>query len=229
MEFAIATTLLVACRQESTTRDICTHICDSDPAIAARPTTFARVLVDAAALHPDVLMVEYVPELKHQLCALPRRLGRNDLAVRTVVLSESRPRDVVIEFIRRGASGWLAMSSDYAAQAKAVRAIHDGETWFTRTELVCAIVSELRAAPPTANGASGNEAPLTAREYEILMLIGTGRTNKEIGRELSISDQTVKTHLHNIYVKLHRSGRYKALLLHGRQQGAGSTAGSATA
>jgi ATP/maltotriose-dependent transcriptional regulator MalT len=39
-------------------------------------------------------------------------------------------------------------------------------------------------------------------------------SNKEIGRRLAISDQTVKTHLHHVYVKLERSGRYKAFLSH---------------
>lgn len=229
MDSAIATKLLVACQQESTARDICGHIGNSDGNISTWPATLGRALEAAAVLQPDVLIVEYVPEQKHQLCALPERLRRQALAVRTVVLSESRPRDVVVDFIRHGASGWLSMSSDHAGQAKAVRAIHDGETWFTRTELMCAIVSELRTMAPMVADVSTDEAPLTAREHEILMLIGTGRTNKEIGRELSISDQTVKTHLHNIYVKLHRSGRYKALLLHGRQHRVGPATGSATA
>lgn len=56
------------------------------------------------------------------------------------------------------------------------------------------------------------EHKLTQREEEVLRLIGTGLTNKEMARRLAISDKTVKTHLHHIYVKLHRSGRYKAFL-----------------
>jgi Response regulator containing a CheY-like receiver domain and an HTH DNA-binding domain len=53
---------------------------------------------------------------------------------------------------------------------------------------------------------------LTAREREILDLVGAALSNKEIARKLAISDKTVKTHLHHIYVKLQRSGRYKAFL-----------------
>lgn len=41
-------------------------------------------------------------------------------------------------------------------------------------------------------------------------------TNKEIARQLKINDKTVKTHLHNIYIKLHDGGRYKAFLSNGR-------------
>ena len=46
----------------------------------------------------------------------------------------------------------------------------------------------------------------------MLDLIGSGLSNKEIARQLDISDKTVKTHLHRVYVKLNQSGRYKALL-----------------
>ena len=60
--------------------------------------------------------------------------------------------------------------------------------------------------------AGWKDSKLTRREDEILRLIGTGLTNKEIGRRLKISDNTVKTHLHRVYTKLNQSGRFKAFL-----------------
>jgi DNA-binding NarL/FixJ family response regulator len=53
---------------------------------------------------------------------------------------------------------------------------------------------------------------LTPREEQILRFIGCGMSNKEIGRQLEISHNTVKTHLHRVYVKLNRSGRFEAFL-----------------
>jgi DNA-binding NarL/FixJ family response regulator len=72
----------------------------------------------------------------------------------------------------------------------------------------------LRSVVGTARGIAppADEVRLTEREQEIFDLIARGLTNKEIARELDISDQTVKTHLHRAYVKLQQSGRYKALL-----------------
>jgi DNA-binding NarL/FixJ family response regulator len=87
-----------------------------------------------------------------------------------------------------------------------------GSTWFGRTALLQALRSQIGAdAPAVAEGSK-----LTQREEEILRLIGQGLSNKEIGRRLDISNQTVKTHLHRVYAKLHQSGRYKAFLAQAR-------------
>jgi DNA-binding NarL/FixJ family response regulator len=54
---------------------------------------------------------------------------------------------------------------------------------------------------------SVDEHGLTPREEEVLRLVGAGLSNKDIARRLTISDKTVKTHLHHVYVKLRLSGR----------------------
>lgn len=215
----VRTTLLVACRQESDARELSLRIAGADPAIVAASTDLARVLAGAARLQPDVLLLEYAVEQHDGLREMPWRLQRNELAARTIVLGAARPPDVVLDFIRHNASGWLLRSASPELQAKAVRAVHHGDTWFTREELMHVLRSDFGPAPPAAGAIDGQES-LTQRESQILTLVGTGRTNKEIGRELRISDQTVKTHLHNIYVKLNRSGRYKALLSHVSLHGA---------
>ena len=57
---------------------------------------------------------------------------------------------------------------------------------------------------------------LTAREVEILTLVGTGLTNKEIGRQLKISDLTVKKHMERVCSKLKQPNRIKAFLARNR-------------
>jgi ATP/maltotriose-dependent transcriptional regulator MalT len=79
------------------------------------------------------------------------------------------------------------------------------------TALLDAIRSQLVTQPIITSEMLEHEL-LTAREREILGLIGNALSNKEIARRLQISDKTVKTHLHHIYVNLHQSGRYRALL-----------------
>jgi ATP/maltotriose-dependent transcriptional regulator MalT len=95
--------------------------------------------------------------------------------------------------------------------AKAVMAVHAGDPWFGRTALLQALRSRV-ATEPVQEVSAEDQALLTRREREILGLIGSAMSNKEIARILKISDKTVKTHLHHIYVKLHQSGRYKAFL-----------------
>jgi LuxR family maltose regulon positive regulatory protein len=59
-----------------------------------------------------------------------------------------------------------------------------------------------------------DDSQLTEREREILELTGKGLSNKEIARHLNISHNTVKTHLHRVYVKVEKSGRIKAFHAH---------------
>jgi DNA-binding NarL/FixJ family response regulator len=49
---------------------------------------------------------------------------------------------------------------------------------------------------------------LTPREYQVALLVGRGLSNKEVGRELGVSDGTVKLHVHNIFQKLDARNRY---------------------
>ena len=69
--------------------------------------------------------------------------------------------------------------------------------------------------PADSSDALNNDDLLTAREHEILALVGTAMSNKEIAHQLKISDLTVKSHLHRVYVKLQRSGRYRAFMSSG--------------
>ena len=70
------------------------------------------------------------------------------------------------------------------------------------------LVNRLRATPPAAPGA---RETLSARETEVLTLAGRGLTNAQIGRELFVSEATVKTHLLRAYAKLGVSGRTAAV------------------
>ncbi len=93
--------------------------------------------------------------------------------------------------------------------------MHEGQTWFSRSDLLQALRLQLRVMPAGLRVEPEHEGMLTVREREILDLIGRAMSNKEIARQLEISAATVKTHLHHVYVKLQKSGRYKALLSEG--------------
>jgi DNA-binding NarL/FixJ family response regulator len=182
------------------------HAC-GDPAIASRPIAIERACTVAAALRPDVALIDLDPGLR----VLPA-LAHASCGTRALLLYRACTHADIVEAIRAGAHGCIARSMDPSLLAKAVRTVFAGSTWFGRTALLQALRSQIGAdAPAVAEGSK-----LTQREEEILRLIGQGLSNKEIGRRLDISDQTVKTHLHRVYAKLHQSGRYKAFLAQAR-------------
>ena len=161
----------------------------------------------AATFRPDVLLLE--SRGGDGVGALVAGVVRIHPATRVLLFGEGRSRELIMEALESGAGGCLFKSSPVSAFAEAVRTVHRGASWFSREVLLHALGPQPGARAPAP---PAEEGKLTRREDEIMVLIGAGLSNKEIARQLAISDHTVKTHLHRVYVKLHRSGRYKALL-----------------
>lgn len=169
----------------------------------------ANLHADAVAIEPDVVLIDHAALAdRAQDVLLP--LARNHPAIRIMFFCDSCSSELMLSFIRLGASGCVLYSDPGALIAKAVRSVHQGDVWFGRSSLMLAVRSVVEKIPVIAPRL--DDGRLTAREEEIFEFIGQGLTNKEIARQLNISDHTVKTHLHRVYVKLQQSGRYKALL-----------------
>lgn len=123
-------------------------------------------------------------------------------ATKIILFCETSGHDELILAVMHGVKGLILKSSDPNEWVKAVQVVEAGEVWMNRAMLVDALDLLLH----TVN--NGNPLPestpevLTKREIEIVRWVGQGMTNKEIGRKLTISDTTVKTHLHRIFSKL---------------------------
>jgi DNA-binding NarL/FixJ family response regulator len=182
---------------------------ESATSIAAFTADLQTLHAQVASIQPDVLLIQYSPHREQPREMLPPLLRRHP-AAKVLVLCDSCTHELMLDFVRFGAYGCVVNSDPPAVVAKAVRSVHEGDPWFGRSSLVLALRSLVGTAPGIAQRV--DERRLTAREEEIFELIGLGLTNKEIARQLDISDHTVKTHLHRVYVKLQLSGRYKALL-----------------
>jgi DNA-binding NarL/FixJ family response regulator len=87
--------------------------------------------------------------------------------------------------------------------------VHAGERWVDPG----AMTRVLQATPAADAPGNGRAATLTGREREVVRMIAAGLRNRDIGERLSISENTVKVHLHNIYEKLGVEGRMELLLL----------------
>ncbi len=112
------------------------------------------------------------------------------------------------EIMDRGIQGIFYMSDPLDLFPKGIKAMLDGEMWYSRKTLSKRILDPDKGTKtPLANANI-----LTTREKEILVGIASGASNEDIANELSISPHTVRTHIYNIYKKINTSNRLQAML-----------------
>ncbi|MGX1914529.1 response regulator [Streptomyces phaeochromogenes] len=147
-----------------------------------------------AALDPDVILMDLRMPGGGGVEAIAH-LTRAGARAKVLVLTTYDTDSDTIPAIEAGATGYLLKDAPRDELFTAVRAAAQG-----RTVLSPAVASRLVSAVRTPR-APGNE-PLSAREREVLALVAKGTSNREIARELFISEATVKTHLTHLYTKL---------------------------
>ncbi|MFZ0661815.1 MAG: response regulator transcription factor [Acidobacteriaceae bacterium] len=125
------------------------------------------------------------------------RIRREYPAARVIVLTTFDGDEDIFRALQAGAKGYLLKGMDAAELTEAIRAVYAGKS------KIPPFVAEKLA------GRMGGPA-LTARELEVLKRIVAGRSNKEIGGDLHISEATVKTHINSILSKLGVSDRTQA-------------------
>jgi DNA-binding NarL/FixJ family response regulator len=148
----------------------------------------------AVRLDPDVVLMDLrMPGGGgvEAIAELARRGARSKVLVLTTYDTDSD----TLPAIEAGATGYLLKDAPREELFTAVRAAADG-----RTVLSPAVASRLVSRVRTPAAAGGE--PLSGREREVLELVAKGTSNREIARELFISEATVKTHLTHLYGKL---------------------------
>ncbi|MEW2306102.1 response regulator transcription factor [Streptomyces sp. NPDC006655] len=155
------------------------------------------------ALDPDVVLMDLRMPGGGGVDAI-RELTRRGARARVLVVTTYDTDTDTLPAIEAGATGYLLKDAPREELFTAVRAAAQG-----RTVLSPAVASRLVSAV-RAPGAPGNE-PLSAREREVLALVARGTSNREIARELFISEATVKTHLTHLYTKLGVNDRAAAV------------------
>ena len=142
-----------------------------------------------------------------------RAVSDEKIGCRVVLLTAALRDADVTEVVQLGAKGVVLKESPPEALVECVRRVHRGQEWIDRGT-VARVMDRQRAAPRNGDAAS----PLTPRELEIVRMVARGLRNRDIGHRLSISEGTVKIHLHNVYEKLGVDGRLE-LLLYAQEKG----------
>jgi NarL family two-component system response regulator LiaR len=142
---------------------------------------------------------------------LARALHEKHPEVRVVMLTAFSDSERVFAALKAGAVGYLLKNVSPAEIAATVEQAAAGEPMLSG-EIAGRVLREFERERAEEHGRE-QLATLTAREEEILRLLATGESNREIGRRLSISEQTVKNHVASIFRKLQVNDRTKAALL----------------
>ncbi len=172
---------------------------EPDLEVVGEAASAAEAVAAARATRPDVVLMDLRMPGGDGVCATTEVL-RVVPATRVLVLTTYENDGDILRAIEAGATGYLLKDAARSELLNAIRAAARGETVLAPT-VATRLVDRLRR--PTAD--------LSAREVEVLRLVAKGLSNADIGRELSISEATVKTHLLRTFNKLGVSDRTAAV------------------
>jgi two-component system nitrate/nitrite response regulator NarL len=169
------------------------------------------VVSQVEALNPDVLLLDL---------SMPRRTGLEVLAdlaacgskVRTILLAAALDSADMAKAFRLGARGVMLKESATELILEGIHSVTKGDYWVGR-EKVSDLVHLFRRYAAGVNGKHARERfGLSARELEVVTAVVAGYSNKEISQKFSLSVQTVKHHITNIFDKLGVSNRMELTL-----------------
>ncbi|MGW9248519.1 response regulator [Streptomyces badius] len=163
-----------------------------------------------AELAPDVVLMDIrMPELGG-IEATRRITSAESSTVKVLVLTTFDLDEYVYEALRAGASGFLLKDASADELAHAVRVVATGDALLSPNITKRLIVEFSRTAGAPRAPLKERVGDLTERETEVLTLIAGGLSNAEIARQLIVAEQTVKTHVGRILVKLGLRDRTQA-------------------
>jgi NarL family two-component system response regulator LiaR len=183
---------------------------ESDIQVVGESQDGAQAIAMVRDQVPAVVLLDLLMPNTDGLSAL-REIKRISPATQVVILTSHQGDDQLFDAIKAGAISYVLKTADVEAVLEAVRGAARGESVLDPS-VAARVLQEMRRS-------RGRDAvdQLSPREIDVLTALARGRANKEIARELSISEETVKTHVSNILSKLHLADRTQAAI-YGLQQ-----------
>lgn len=183
-----------------------------DIAVVGEARDGAEAVSAVARLRPEVVLMDVRMPGMDGLTAAARLLSGHD-APKLVMLTTFDLDECVHEALRLGAVGFLLKDTPPRELAAAVRTVASGQAMLSPSVTKRLIASYVDRAPSRAEAARRHLAALTGREEDVIRAVARGLSNAEIGRELRLTEATVKAHVSRVLAKLGLANRVQAAVL----------------
>jgi two-component system nitrate/nitrite response regulator NarL len=201
VEIAPVIRIVLAERQEMF-RDGLKRLLESEPglAVVGGAGTAARAVQLVRDLDPDMLLLDLtLPggglEVLKTLAAIPHR-------VRTIGLASTVDKDVLITALQYGARAVILKESPTAVLFESLRCVIADEYWVGREDVGHVVERMRQLTQHRGPEANAHRFKLTSRQIDIVTAVAAGESNKDIAGRLSLSEDTVKHHVSNVFDKL---------------------------
>jgi DNA-binding NarL/FixJ family response regulator len=171
-----------------------------------------NVLAAAASQVQVAIMNVDHPRDSWENMSVVRRLHLANPKIAKILLVEAYDRQIVANAFRSGARGLFSFSSDsFRLLCRCIQSVHQGQVWANSEQLQ--FLLEVVTQVPSLRVMNARGAKLlTPREEQVVALVADGLTNRQVARELSLSEHTVKKYLFRIFDKLGISSRVELVL-----------------
>ncbi len=192
---------------------------EDDIELVGEASDGAEAVQKAGESLPDVVLMDIrMPKSSGiEACRAMKEVAPSS---KIVMLTISDEEEDLFEAIRAGASGYLLKDIPLDEVADVVRAVHGGQS-LINPSMAAKLLTEFAALNKRDQEERAEQVPppkLTDREMQVLKLVAKGMNNRDIAKELFISENTVKNHVRNILEKLQIHSRMEAVMIAVREK-----------
>jgi DNA-binding NarL/FixJ family response regulator len=170
-----------------------------------------QAIAQVEALQPDVVLMDVRMPVMDGIAAT-KKICQDFVDIKVLILTTFDDDEYVSQGIRFGAKGYLLKDTPLESFANAIRSIYAGHTQFGPGLLEKIVTSIPEATTQEISNIAPGFAELTPREKQVLRLIASGASNREIAESLFIAERTVKNHVSSILMRLNFRDRTQAAI-----------------